>query len=67
MDVRKKNFVVFDRGTGRLIKISFDRYLDIVSEKDKKDGIMVVRPEKFYNYLRKVRAEKRKIFEITED
>ena len=52
MNIQKEKFVVFDRETGGLIKILFSRYLDIVSEKDERDGVTVVRPEKFYNYLR---------------
>ena len=57
MDVQKKDFVVFNRVTGKLIRINFGRYLDIVSVRDK-NGVMVVKPERFWVYLREIRERK---------
>ena len=42
LGAEKREYVILNRVTGELEKIHFDKYLDMISKKDK-DGVMVVK------------------------
>ena len=42
LEVEKEGYVIFNKITGELEKMHFDKYLDMVSERDE-DGVMVVK------------------------